>query len=109
VASIFSVEEYVKQENRVKQVVSRASCRFLALRIHSRTLGRHVPPKRWLDFNGPLHNLYYSQNVDATKNAMGVMLLTACIWFRGVPARRKRRQKGNTVSDEAVKYSYWDQ
>jgi hypothetical protein len=26
-----------------------------------------------------------------------------------VPARRKRRQKGNTVSDEMVKYSYWDQ
>jgi hypothetical protein len=24
-----------------------------------------------------------------------------------VPANRKRRQKGNTVSDEEVKYSYW--
>jgi hypothetical protein len=26
-----------------------------------------------------------------------------------VPARRKRRQKGNAVSDETVKYGYWDQ
>jgi hypothetical protein len=26
-----------------------------------------------------------------------------------VPASRKRRQKGNAVSDETVKYSYWDQ
>jgi hypothetical protein len=24
-----------------------------------------------------------------------------------VPASRKRRQKGNTVSDETVKYGYW--
>jgi hypothetical protein len=24
-----------------------------------------------------------------------------------VPASRKRRQKGKTVSDETVKYSYW--
>jgi hypothetical protein len=30
-------------------------------------------------------------------------------FHRRVPARRKRRQKGNTVSDETVKYSYWDQ
>jgi hypothetical protein len=25
-----------------------------------------------------------------------------------VPASRKRRQKGNTVSDEPVKYGYWE-
>jgi hypothetical protein len=28
-------------------------------------------------------------------------------YFIVVPASRKRRQKGNTVSDETVKYSYW--
>jgi hypothetical protein len=32
------------------------------------------------------------------------ILLTSTV----VPARRKRRQKGNAVSDETVKYSYWD-
>jgi hypothetical protein len=43
-------------------------------------------------------NTYKLSRVEAGKNTSTV-----------VPARRKRRQKGNTVSDETVKYSYWDQ